>query len=102
MTPDADYTELAGIYTQLAERSGDPVQRRRHFQQAIEQWDFALQVPGLLKSRKDEMKLLRDVAASKLERVSSDASAGELPGVRSRTSARGTPGGNSSGIAPIR
>jgi tetratricopeptide (TPR) repeat protein len=67
MAPDEDYAELAGLYTQLAERSGDPAQRRWYFAQAVEQWDFALQVPGLLKSRKDDMKLLRDVAAGKAD-----------------------------------
>ncbi len=67
MQADQDYAELAGMYTQLAERSGDPAQRRRYFQLAVEQWDFALQVPGLLRSRRDDMKLLRDAAAGKAE-----------------------------------
>jgi TolA-binding protein len=79
MAPDQDYAELAAMYTQLAERSGDPAQRRRHFEQAVEQWDFALQVPGLLRDRKDDMKLLRDVAASKVD-DEFGAKPSELPG----------------------
>ncbi len=67
MTPDADYVQLATIYQGAASQTGDPAQRRRYFQLAVEQWDFALQVAGLLKSRKEDIKLLRDAAASKLE-----------------------------------
>ena len=86
IAPDEDYAELAGLYTQMAERSGDPAQRRWYFAQAVEQWDFALQVPGLLKSRKDDMKLLRDVAASKADDEFSDMSTGgQAPLGRLRT-----------------
>jgi hypothetical protein len=89
MQADQDYAELAGLYTQLAERSGDPAQRRRYFQQAVEQWDFALQVPGLLKTRKEDMKLLRDVAASKAENEFATATA--------KANVRGTAGS----VAPV-
>jgi TolA-binding protein len=67
MTPDQDYVELATTYQDLGARTGDPAQRRRYFGQAVEQWDFAMQVPGLLKGRKDDIKLLRDAAASRLD-----------------------------------
>jgi len=67
MTPDQDYVELANLYQTLAARSGDPAQRRHQFQLAVEQWDFAMQVPGMLKSRKDDIKLLRDAAAANLD-----------------------------------
>ncbi len=67
MTPDQDYVELATLYQTLASRSGDPAQRRYYFQLAVEQWDFAVQVPGMLRSRKEDVKLLRDAAAARLE-----------------------------------
>lgn len=77
MTPDADYVQLATIYQGAAAQTGDPMQRRRYFQLAVEQWDFALQVAGLLKSRKEDIKLLRDSAVSKLEALPGGAVAGE-------------------------
>ncbi len=95
MAPDLDYAELAGMYTQLAERSGEPAQRRHLFQQAVEQWDFALQVPGLLKTRKDDMKLLRDVAASKVENEFGAGTPGQTPTSRVRGLTRGTQEGGS-------
>ncbi len=67
MTPDQDYIELATLYQNLAAHSGEPAQRRHHFQLAVEQWDFAMRVPGLLRARKEDVKLLRDAAAGRLE-----------------------------------
>lgn len=67
MQPDQDYIELAGIYQELADRAATGEERREYLSQAVEQWNYALQVPGLLKSRKEDIKLLRDVVASKLK-----------------------------------
>lgn len=67
MAPDEDYVELAALYRRLAEQAPTTAERERHLEHAIEQWNYALQVPGLLKSRKEDIKLLRDVAASKLK-----------------------------------
>lgn len=101
MAPDQDYGELAETYQRLAERTGDPALRRQYFQQAVEQWEFALQVPGLLKNHKEDMKLLRDVAASKLDKSpGSNASAATPAGVRVRTITRGTADRGSDVSAP--
>ncbi len=67
ISPDQDYVELGSLYQTLAERSATEEDERHYLERAIEQWNFALRVPGLLKSRKDDVKLLRDVVASKLE-----------------------------------
>lgn len=99
MTPDADYVQLAMLYQGVAAQTGDPVQRRRYFQLAVEQWDFALQVPGLLKTRKEDLKLLRDAAASKLESFQGGvAVAGETPAADPATGVR-TLLGNTFGAA---
>ena len=67
ISPDQDYVELGSLYQKLAERSTTDEERRRYRELAIEQWDDALRVPGLLKSRKDGIKLLRDVVSSRLK-----------------------------------
>ena len=64
--PDQDYVELGSLYQKLAERSVSEETKRGYWERAMEQWDFALRVPGLLKSRRDDIRLMRDVVASKL------------------------------------
>ncbi len=85
MTPDQDYVELAQTYQSVGARAGDPAQRRRYFAQAVEQWDLAMQVPGLLKSRKDDIKLLRDAAASRLDPGAQANTSGDAPAVAGET-----------------
>jgi len=100
MTPDADYAQLATIYQGIAAQTGDPVQRRRYFQLAVEQWDFALQVAGLLRTRKEDIKLLRDAAASKLEALHGGvAAAGETQAAADPSTGVRTLLGNTSGAA---
>ena len=67
ISPDQDYVELGELYHQLAERSTTDEEKRRYRELAIKQWDDALRVPGLLKSRKDGIKLLRDIVSSRLK-----------------------------------
>ena len=67
ISPDQDYVELGSLYQTLAERSTSDEEKRRYRELAIEQWENALRVPGLLKSRKDGIKLLRDVMSSRLK-----------------------------------
>ena len=66
-SPDQDYAELGSLHQKLAERGAIEGEKRHHYERAIEQWNYALRVPGLLKERKDDIKLLRDVVASRLE-----------------------------------
>lgn len=68
MTPEQDYVELAGLYQDLADRSASESDRQRYLAAAIEQWDHAIQVPDLLKNRREEIQLMRDVIASRLAR----------------------------------
>ncbi len=86
ISPDLDYAELGQLYQKLAERSGEEEEKRRYQELAIEQWDYALRVPGLLKRRKDGLKLLRDVVTSRLEgnpgELDTDARASSLPAAR--------------------
>jgi hypothetical protein len=96
ISPDQDYVELGSLYQKLAERSSTEEEKRRYGELAIEQWDYALRVPGLLKSRKDDIKLLRDIATSRLEgspgELDTDAWASSLPAAR--TVQGGTDEGN--------
>lgn len=82
IAPDEDYLELAALYERLTGSASSDAERRRYQALAIEQWDYALRVPGLLKSRKGDIKVLRDVIAGQLERYTppetESAVAGEL------------------------
>lgn len=64
---DEDYVELGSMYQKLSERSVSQEAKRGYWEQAMEQWDYALRVPGLLKSRRDDIRLMRDLVSSKLE-----------------------------------
>lgn len=65
-SPDSDYLELAALYESLSERTTDEKLRTEYRNEAIKHWDFALRVPGLLKSDKRGVELLRDVMVGKL------------------------------------
>lgn len=67
ITPDEDYVELGSMYHKLAERSATAEVELEYRIKAIEQWDYALRVPGLLKSRREEIRLIRDIVASKVD-----------------------------------
>ncbi len=91
ISPDQDYVELGSLYQKLAERSATDEEKQRHEQLAIEQWDYALRVPGLLKSRRDDIKLLRDVFASRLDGDAAALETGTTPSSLRPT--RGVQGG---------
>ncbi len=91
ISPDRDYVELGSLYQKLAERSATEEEKQKYEQLAIEQWDYALRVPGLLKSRRDDIKLLRDVFASRLDGDAAALKAGTVPSVLG--AARGVQGG---------
>lgn len=71
IAPDEDYVELGSMYHKLAERSATAEVEREYRIKAIEQWDYALRVPGLLKSRREEIRLIRDIVASKIDEAKS-------------------------------
>ena len=79
ISPDHDYVELGSLYRKLAERSATEEEKQEYELLAIEQWDYALRVPGLLKSRRDDIKLLRDVFASRLDGGATGLEAGTAP-----------------------
>jgi tetratricopeptide (TPR) repeat protein len=60
MTPEQDYLELASLYVTLADRSTSPVMEERYQTLAIEQWDHAIEVPGILSFLKNEIQLSRE------------------------------------------
>ncbi len=64
--PDRDYLELATLYMTLAERDGNTAMARRYYSQAVEQWNHALRIPGLLVSQRKEIKAAREVLQSRL------------------------------------
>ena len=67
IAPDEDYVELGTMYHKLAERSATAGVERDYRLRAIEQWDYALRVPGLLKSRREEIRLMRDIVAGSVD-----------------------------------
>ena len=67
LAADQDYVELGALYQTLAERSTSESAKHAYWTRAVEQWDFALRVPGLLKSRRDDIRLMRDLVANKLD-----------------------------------
>ena len=79
ISPDQDYVELGSLYQQLSERSATDEEKQGYERLAIEQWEYALRVPGLLKSRRDDIKLLRDVFASRLAGDAVGLEAGTAP-----------------------
>ena len=65
-SPDQDYLELAAMYEQRAQHANTADAQRRYLRAAVDQWDVALQVPGLLKTRKKEIRQRRDIVAEEL------------------------------------
>jgi tetratricopeptide (TPR) repeat protein len=60
MTPEEDYLELASLYVELAGRSASSVMQERYQTLAIEQWDHAIDVPGILSYLKNDIQLARE------------------------------------------
>ena len=60
LTPDHDYLELAAFYQGWAEGAATQELRRKYQEAAIKQWGRTLQVPGLVKARRDSIKAQHD------------------------------------------
>ena len=65
-SPDQDYLELAAMYEQRAQHANTADTQRRYLRAAVDQWDVALRLPGLLKIRKKEIRQRRDIVAEEL------------------------------------
>jgi tetratricopeptide (TPR) repeat protein len=78
--PDRDYLELAKLYMTLAERNGQSAMARRYYSLALEQWNHALRIPGLLVSQRKEIEAARDVLQSRLTLEDDMVSRAETPG----------------------
>lgn len=106
MAPDEDYVELGSLYQSLSTDEAPEELKVKYLTAAVEQWEFALRVPGILKSRKEDITLLRDVVVERLE--SGDLNSPERAEPRPRTSlttrriSRGNNQGESEGssVAP--
>ena len=64
--PDQDYLELAAMYEQRAQHTNTADLQRRYLRAAVDQWDVALRLPGLLKIRRKEIRQRRDIVAEEL------------------------------------
>lgn len=65
-SPDEDFLELAAMYEQRAQHADTTELQQRYLRAAVDQWDVALRLPGLLKSRRKAIRQRRDIVAEEL------------------------------------
>ena len=82
MTPEEDYLELASLYVALAERSVNDSMIERYRELAIEQWDHAIDVPGVLSYLKNEIQLKREHMIEEMAQGRSTAQKGKYESLR--------------------
>lgn len=65
-TADEDYLALATLYQEQAEHAPDAESRTRYLSLTVDQWDFAMRSPGIIESRRRDIKARRDLLIGEL------------------------------------
>lgn len=65
-TADEDYIALATLYEQLAKRATTTEDQIRNQKRAVEAWDYAVRLPGILNARKKDIDATREIVVEQL------------------------------------